>query len=335
MKEKNKVLVLVQLGTPNSLQKNDVESYLSDFLMDPGTISVPYLMRLFLVKGIIVPRRSHKVIQRYQQIWDPQKGSPLKYHSEDLARALQKELAAEYQVRLAMLYGEPNLDAILSEFSNQPDKELILLPLFPHESSATTDAVQRAVQKFRNTRTFSAQLNWIAPFFSQDWFIKPLAAKIRRQKPEGMDHLLFSFHGMPLKMVHPAHPGETCVERDCMNRKISSGAHCYTQACYETARLLAAQLELTSKDYLVGFQSRFGKNWTGPQTADLLHSLARKHQSVFVVSPSFTADCLETSWEIGISFKEKFLAEGGKAFGWLGSLNSDSDWVQSIANNFR
>lgn len=311
---KKRYLLIAQLGTPDSLEKADVSSYLSEFLMDPGTITLPYLLRLILVKGMIVPRRSDKVIDRYMQIWDDQRGSPLKYHSEDLVASLEELLKDRFEVKLGMLYGTPNLTDVIKNIASEKGVSLTILPMFPHDTSATTGAIRRKVESLVANLDFLPSLIWSPVFYSEDWFIKTLSSKISQYGPEQFDQVIFSFHGLPMK--------QAMVNQNGKN---------YIEVCFETVNLLAGELNLKKEHYQVSFQSRFGKNWTNPQTSDILDELASQEKSVLLVSPSFVADCLETSWEIGISFKENFLKKGGNKFEWVTSLNSDPEWANAIS----
>ncbi len=332
---KNKYLLLVQLGTPDSLEKQDVSDYLSSFLMDPGAISLPYLLRFLLVKGIIVPRRTEKVIGRYSQIWDSQRGSPLKYHSEDLVVSLQNILQDEYEVRLAVLYGEPGLETVMKEITADERSSVTIMPMFPHETPATTGAVHRRIQRIVDQLDFALSIQWIPAFFGTEWFLKAFARKIVSHTPANFDRIIFSFHGLPLKQVNQAHPGKTCIDLDCHQGASASGLRCYTKDCYQTAHLLSKELNLLPEQVFVSFQSRFGRNWTSPHTSDVLNDFAEEGLSVLLVSPSFTADCLETSWEIGILFRDEFLKSGGKKFEWVQSLNADADWAEAISIGIR
>lgn len=313
-----KYLLLAQLGTPDSLDAKDVSKYLSEFLMDPGTITLPFILRLLLVKGIIVPGRTSKVIERYDQIWNDKRGSPLKYHSQDLVRVLQDILKSDFEVKLGMLYGSPNLNEVMEEIKHEKGASVTVLSMFPHETTATTGAVKRRIEKIAASIGFFPSLIWHPVFYSQDWFIKTLSKKISAYNPEKFDTLIFSFHGLPLKQAELIQKGKN-----------------YIQVCHETAHLLAKELKLKNERYLISFQSRFGKKWTNPQTSDVLKDLAIREKSVLLISPSFVADCLETSWEIGISFKQDFMKNGGKNFEWVRSLNSDIEWAQAISAGIR
>ena len=104
------------------------------------------------------------------------------------------------------------------------------------------------------------------------------------------------------------------------------GRMCYRAACYETSRLLAGELGLGQEKYLTAFQSRFSRNWLRPFTDDTLLSLARSGaKRVVIAAPSFTADCLETTIEIGEEYRKLFISAGGEDLVAVSCLNEDLD----------
>lgn len=309
-----KTYILVQLGTPLSPELPDIRSYLRDFLMDPGTISMPWLFRYLLVNAIIVPLRSRKVISRYRMIWD-ENGSPLQYHSENLVNKLRVRAGEQFDVELAMLYGKPGLEETLSRVMQRDPEEMILLPLFPHETPATTGVVHRRLARYLKRHPTSAPVRILPPFFDREAFIQLFASRIIHSGAADADRVIFSFHGLPLK--------QTGYPKD---RPFAS----YQEACRHTAEQIAAASGIREEQVVMSYQSRFGRNWTGPQTEDLLRQFAAAKQSVLLVLPSFTADCLETSWEVGISFLEEYYAGYPEGFHWIRSLNADDDWVNVI-----
>lgn len=313
---KSRCILLIQLGTPDSLDESSIKNYLDEFLMDPGTISIPYLLRYVLVKWIIVPKRTTKVIERYRLIWDEKKGSPLAYHSHELTKKLQNLTDSKTEVRLGMLNGTPKIETVLEQIEHEGFTEVVLLPLFPHETPATTEVVYRRVNQYIKRKKSEIQFEWFKPFFTESAFIEVFSKRLNKFDLDSFDQILFSFHGLPMKQIK---------YKDKL-----SGVSNYIEACELTASLMAKKSGLSKNHYSISYQSRFGKNWTSPQTEDVLDKLASQGKSVLIVSPSFTADCLETSWEIGIQFKEKYSALGGGKFDWLRGLNSDDDWVNTI-----
>ena len=321
-------LLLIQLGTPGSSASRDIRRFLGDFLMDPRVIEMPALFRFLLVKGIILTFRTPKVKRRYAQIWDSETGSPLMYHSRELADKVGEALGNDWVVHLAMRFGEPSIVTVCRNIEQQKPKEIVVLPLFPQEASSTTGSILGALpDRFRNCVPDNSG-QWL---HSEVW-MDALTQSILEKSPHNFDRLLFSFHGLPLRQVHYAHPGYTCEELNCPVQWNEKNAGCYQATSCEIARRAAKKLALPEEQYSVAFQSRFGRNWLAPQTGEVLRDLPSKGvKSVLIISPSFTADCLETSWEIDISFRKIFQKSGGQYFDWVNGLNSRAAFVQFIA----
>ncbi|MDZ7777458.1 MAG: ferrochelatase [Bacteroidales bacterium] len=83
--------------------------------------------------------------------------------------------------------------------------------------------------------------------------------------------------------------------------------------------------------YSVSFQSRLSKNWLKPFTDEKLLQLVREgNKRILIVAPAFVADCLETTIELGVEYKEMFLKEGGEELTLVESLNDDDLWVKGV-----
>jgi protoporphyrin/coproporphyrin ferrochelatase len=299
-------VVLIQLGTPESLTRASVADFIRAFLTDPRVIEMPTLVRHLLVRMIIVPFRSGKSLSRYRQIWDPVTGSPLLHHSLLLVDSLNRMADPDTDVSLAFQYGSPNLKTVLASLQKPEVRNIILIPMYPQPAPSTTGSVYAAVQRELSGWPVQPEIRWVAPFWDQPGYIDLLVNKISTHDPLKFDRVLFSYHGLPLKQS-------------------LSG---YSNACTVMTSEIAARLGLPADRFRLAYQSRLGKGWTGPQSTEVIQSfLSGGARSLLVVAPSFTADCLETDWEIGIDFRNRFLSGGGEKFEWVHSLNSDTEWA--------
>ena len=102
---------------------------------------------------------------------------------------------------------------------------------------------------------------------------------------------------------------------------------------------MAQQLGLGEDEWAIAFQSRFGKQeWVKPYTDVLLDEWARARAgvgSVQVVSPAFSADCLETLEELAIQNAELFLHAGGRSYAYIPGLNTREDQVGMMVDSVR
>jgi len=331
----NKAVILINTGSPDSPDVNDVRTYLREFLGDPYVINMPWLLRKLLVNGIIAPIRGPRSAKLYRKIWTNQ-GSPLIVNSFKFADKLASRLEHDYHVYVAMRYGNPSLENCISDISKKDYRQVIAIPLYPQYADSTTGTIlaetNRLIKKYR----ISADIINLDPFFSTSAFINAFGEKIIRSKPSAFDHMIFSFHGLPVKQTERMHPGKTCLEANCRNEYNDLNRNCYYASCYATARLLAGATGLNNNDYTVSFQSRLGMNWLKPYTDTILQQKASEGaKKVLICSPSFVADCLETIHELGIEYKELFMQYGGEELTLIESLNDDPLWVEGMERLIR
>jgi len=223
------------------------------------------------------------------------------YHTHDQAQALQQALRAKYgdsvMVAFAMRYGQPSIDTALESLLSSGVRKLIVLPLYPQYSAATTGSTFDAIAHNFTSRRWLPDLRFISHYHDHPVFISAIAERIRQHWHQfgRADKLILSYHGMPQRYLEQGDP-----------------YHC---ECHKTTRLIAEQLGLESSDYLTTFQSRFGREpWLQPYTDDTLKSLPKQGvKSVQIICPGFSSDCLETIEEIGGENREYFLESGVSA----------------------
>jgi len=309
-------VVLVNLGTPDAPTARAVRRYLKQFLSDPRVVEIPRAIWWFILNGIILPFRSGKSAEKYASIWDAE-GSPLRLNTERqaaLLRARLLERGHRVHVTHAMRYGSPAVPDVLDELKAQGCDRILILPAYPQYSGTTTASIFDAVfQHFAKVRNIP-ELRLIKHYHDHDGYIQALKRSVQAHwDANGQpDKLVMSFHGVPKRTLLLGDP-----------------YHC---ECYKTARLLAEALGLSEADYVVTFQSRFGKaEWLQPYTAPTLQELARQGvQRVDVMCPGFTSDCLETLEEIAMEAKAEFLHAGGREFHFIPCLNDTPAWGQGM-----
>jgi len=323
-------VILVNLGTPDSPALPDVRRYLFQFLNDRRVIDLPWILQKALVNLIIVPFRAPKSTKLYEQLWS-EKGSPLLYYSEQVAEEIQNRLGDHYRVYNAMRYGKPDLKEILNQVEKQIFKKIIVLPLFPQYASATTGSVIELIMNQTSSWQTYPNIQIISSFQDHPAFLKAFATQGAKYDIASFDHVLFSFHGLPLRQINKLHPGKECLTCSCTKETIPEGKLCYKAACYETARLIAAEMELSSGDYSVTFQSRLSKNWMSPFTDKVLIEKAKSGtKRILVFAPSFVADCLETKVEIEYEYGHLFRENGGEHLQMVESLNDSRIWIDGL-----
>lgn len=307
-------VLITNLGTPDAATAPALRRYLAEFLSDPRVIEIPKLVWQCILHGIILRVRPKKSAAKYQTIWTAE-GSPLLAISKRQLSALQLQLGASAQVKLAMRYGNPSIANALREFQAIGIRKIIVLPLYPQYASPTTGSTFDAVAKELKTWRWVPELHFINNYCDNPLYIAALANSIREHiaahgKPQ---KIVFSYHGMPQRNLDLGDP--------------------YYCLCQKTTRLVQQQLGLSEDEFVTSFQSRFGyAEWLKPYTDATLQQLAQDGiDNIAIISPAFSADCLETLEELAVENRDIFIAAGGKTYHYIPALNDREDHIQGLA----
>ena len=324
-------VLLINLGTPDSPSVSDVRKYLYEFLNDPRVIDIPWLLRKFLVNLIIVPFRAPKSAKIYKQLWRKD-GSPIIIYGNSVKEKLQKELSNDFEVEIAMRYQNPGIEGVLERMKKKVYQKIIIIPLFPQYASASTGSAVEKAMKIISKWWVIPEIRIISQFYENEGFINTIIERAKNYNLNEYDHILFSFHGLPVRQVDKVYnDGKPCSEHNCENEITDANKFCYKAACYATTRLLAAKLQLPKDTYTVCFQSRLNKKWLEPFTDKIIIEKAEKGaKKILVFSPAFVADCLETIVEIGIEYQKLFVDHGGEKIQLIESLNDHQLWIESL-----
>jgi protoporphyrin/coproporphyrin ferrochelatase len=323
-------IVLINLGTPEAPTRKSVKRFLSEFLNDPFVIDLPYIARKILVNCIIIPFRAGKSTNMYKKIWT-EKGSPIMIHSKALLARIKQEENAHQTFYFAMRYGNPSISQIFSLIQTRNYDKIIVIPLFPQYASSTTESVIKKCKKITTQWHNIPQIKYIDFFYNHPAFTDVWVKRLNLVNYKEFDHILFVFHGIPLRQAEKSHQGHTCEEVRCKTQISNTNNMCYQAQCYNNARILGNSLNLKESDYSVCFQSRFGKDWLNPFADKIIIEKANSGiKSLLVVPLSFVADCLETKLEIELEYAELFKSLGGESLTMLESLNSGDDWTDAL-----
>lgn len=323
-------ILLVNVGTPDSPSVPHVRKYLSEFLNDPRVIDLPWLWRKILVNLIIVPFRAPKSAKIYKMLWTD-KGSPLITHGMGLRDALQNELGPGYKVELAMRYQSPSLASVLESMRKLNLDRIVVMPLYPHYASASTGTVHEEVMRLVSKWWVIPEMRFISQYYDHPGYIQAFVERGREHDISSYDHVMFSFHGLPERQVDKVYDDGQCANHACEHGVDHSNKFCYKATCYETARQIAAGLNIAPEKYTVCFQSRLDKKWLEPFSDAIVEQKAKEGvKRMLVFSPAFVADCLETTIEIGHEYDEIFKEHGGQHLQLVESLNTHPTWVNAL-----
>lgn len=308
-------LLLVNLGSPDAPTAAALRPYLAEFLSDPRVIDLPRWQWLFILHAFILRKRPKQSAELYAKIWTDA-GAPLieitRQQAEALRRSLQQDgMRGELIVDYAMRYGNPSIESKLRALQAQGVNQLLIVPMYPQYCDATTatviDAVSDAFKKMR----YMPEWRFVHHWHDEPAYIAALAETVREylQDQPMPEKLLLSFHGVPQRYLHEGDP-----------------YHCF---CQKTARLVAESLGLAPSQYMVVFQSQFGKEvWLQPYADESIERLAKEGvKSLAVICPGFSADCLETLEEMAGANRELFLHHGGERYDYIPALNARPDHI--------
>jgi protoporphyrin/coproporphyrin ferrochelatase len=332
-------VLLLQLGTPDSTEVSDVRTYLREFLSDPRVLDIAAPARWLLLNAVILPFRPRRSAEAYEKVWTD-RGSPLILHTEALATRLQSVLGDGYRVAYGMRYRSPSIASAVTELEAAGCRRIVLLPQFPQYASASGGSAVQLALEVIGARWNVPDVHTVGSFFDDPGFLDSAAGVARPLLDEFRpDHVVFSYHGLPEKQIRKSdRSGDWCLESswccDSMNEK---NAFCYRAQCFATTRGLVSRLGLDGDVTSTTFQSRLaGQKWIEPYTDKVLPKLYDAGvRRLAVLTPSFTADCLETIEEIGIRGRAQWEQLGGEAFLLVPCVNSDERWVEAVAEMAR
>ena len=315
-------VLLANLGTPDEPTTPALRRYLKQFLSDSRVVEMNRYLWWLILNGVILNIRPKKSAHAYQSVWSNE-GSPLMKYSKLQAENLQSKLdnlpGKKVHIELAMTYGSPSIQDGLKSLREKKCTKIFVLPLYPQYSGSTTAAVTDQVfEEFKSWRRVP-DLRVLTAYHDEPLYIEALANSVREhwQKHGQAEKLLMSFHGIPQRYFDQGDP--------------------YPCHCRKTARLLAERLELNENQWLLTFQSIFGREeWVKPYTADQLKSWgAEGVKDVDVICPGFASDCLETLEEIEVENHDYFIEAGGKKLNYIPALNDRDDHIKVLAELVR
>lgn len=310
-------IILANLGTPDEPTVPAVRRFLKQFLSDQRVIEIPKPIWQIILNLFVLPFRPKRVAHAYEMVWN--QDSPMREILMQQVEAVQKTLIQQYpefelNIIPAMTYGNPGIASALEKLSQNPQDHVILFPLFPQYSATSTaplfDAFAKWIPKQRNLPGIS----FIRDYYQHPLYIQSLAQSVREYQAEHgkAEKLLMSFHGIPQPYADKGDP--------------------YADRCRLTAKLVAEALGLSENEWAISFQSRFGKQeWVKPYTDVLLEDWGKQGvKSVQIMSPAFSADCLETLEELAIQNEEVFKQAGGESYAYIPALNSRDDHLELL-----
>lgn len=331
----SKAVLLLNLGTPAEPTAKGLRDFYKHFFSDPFVFDMNPVGRWLLRNLIILPFRAPKTAKDYATIW-MEEGSPLKVYADRLQASVQSAYTSageDVLVLNGMAYSQPFISEAMAELESKGRDEILVLPLFPQYSTATTASVFHEVKKEAAKWKTPPNLQFLNDLYAEPAFVRAWADLIGKHlKEEEVDHVVFSYHGLPESTIKKADTEGVCGFGSCCDTITEQNSLCYRAQCIATTQNVVAALAWDEDRYSIAFQSRFGRQaWIQPYLDEHLEQLLESGQKkIAVVTPSFVSDCLETIHEIGIEYREQFMEGGGEVFQLVPNLNDEPVWFSSV-----
>jgi len=312
-------IVLFQLGGPDSLQA--VEPFLLNLFLDPDIIPMGPLgfLRKPLAK-LISSRRSIPVAGKYAEIG---RRSPIGLLTER-QRVRLVEAVSPYidpVAVTAMRYWHPlTAEAVDTLRKAGPLDEIVLLPLYPHFSYATTLSSLKEWRRVYGVPNGGPKVCTIGQFYNHPRYIQAVVQRIGsilRQFPDSSRiHLVFSAHGLPMSLVEKGDP--------------------YPQQIEETVRLVSEaggrQYPGWPRTHLLCYQSRVGRaKWLQPPLTGTIERLGHEGVKEMLVVPiSFVTEHIETLHEINIEARDEAKKVGIERFRMMPAVGDSPLFIGAL-----
>lgn len=310
---KKTAVVLLNLGSPSGPET--IRPFLFNFFIDKNIISAPLPIRYFLAHWISWNRSRGAAKASYAHLGGK---SPLLKNTQAQAEALEKSLLAKgvnAKVFISMRYWHPLSNEVVSQVKAWAPEKVVLLPLYPQYSTATTKSSFEDWEKTAKKSGLSAVTRKINDYPDNEGFIRASVKAIQAElekAPKGT-RLLFSAHGLPEKTIRAGDP--------------------YQYQCKVTAKAIVRELGIPGLDWQECYQSRVGPlKWIGPSTEEALEKAAMdKVPGVVVYTHAFVSEHVETLVEIDIEYREKAEELGIPYFSRVQTVGAHPDFIDGLA----
>ena len=313
-------ILIANLGTPDGHDYWSMRRYLNEFLSDKRVIDYPSWKWQPILQAIVLTKRPFSSGKNYKLIWNNEANeSPLMTITKAQVAKLSAEVSARYGsevvVDFCMRYGNPSTKSVVDRMVKAGCEKILFFPLYPQYAGATSATANDEFFRAMMVQKRQPAVRTAPEYFDHPLYIEALAQSVERgyaaleRKP---DVLVASYHGMPKRYLMEGDP-----------------YHCQ---CQKTSRLLRERLGWEKGAIDTTFQSVFGpEEWLKPYTVEHVAELAkqgRKH--IAVISPAFSADCIETLEEINGEIREAFEHAGGESFTYIPCLNDDDAHIAAL-----
>jgi len=309
-----KAIILFNLGGPNNLEA--VEPFLFNLFNDPAIISLPSIIRYPLAK-LISKRRAPVAKAIYKEMGGR---SPILEETETQAKAIEKALKTEesdYKCFIVMRCWHPRAKEVIKNVKDFNPEQVILLPLYPQYSNATSGSSIKEWFDVCKTENFKTETKVICCYPNEKDFILSYANLIREKiNINALEEttLIFSAHGLPENKIKQGDPYQWQVEN--------------------TVKELVKKLCIKNLNYILSYQSRVGPlKWIGPSTDTVIKEESQKHKIIVIVPVAFVSEHSETLVELDIEYKKLATENGSKDYIRVPAVTANQDFINSLKSS--
>jgi ferrochelatase len=308
-----KAVILFNLGGPDKLE--NVEPFLFNLFNDPAILNLPTFLRYPLAK-LIANRRAPTAKKIYQELGG---SSPILKLTEEQSVALESKLnkddnGSKYKCFIVMRCWHPRAENVVKEVIDYGPDEVILMPLYPQYSAATSGSSINEWQNICKKNNFEVKTSTLCCYPTDDNFIQAHKDEIVK-KIKNLDNfkLIFSAHGLPEKNIRKGGPYQWQVE--------------------ESVDKIVKSLNIKNLDWILSYQSRVGPlKWIGPSTEDIIVENSKLGKQIVLVPIAFVSEHSETLVELDIEYKELADKNGCKNYIRVPALGKNENYIKAMSN---
>jgi len=306
-----KAVVLFNLGGPDKLE--NVEPFLFNLFNDPEILSIPSIFRYPLAK-FISKRKAPIAKNIYKEIGNK---SPILELTQQQATSLENRLSAkgDYKCFVVMRCWHPRAVDVIKKVKEFNPEEIILLPLYPQFSAATSGSSINEWNDLCKKENFNVKTKTICCYPTENNFIESHVILIKEtlKTLENKNFkLLFSAHGLPKNKIKKGDPYQWQVE--------------------QTVNGIMSKLINENLDFLITYQSRVGPlKWIEPSTDETIIKYSKEKKGIVIVPVAFVSEHSETLVELDIEYKKLAEKNGCSFYKRIPALGIEENFIKGLA----
>lgn len=301
-----RALVLLNMG--GARNKDELRMFLTNMFNDENILTIKSAILRKMIAFLITVKRIDEAWKNYEHIGN---SSPINPLTNSLVKKCNEKIEG-FKTYQAMRYTPPFASTTIEEILQDNIKEIVLLPLYPQYSTTTTKS---SIEDFIDflPYSFGKNIRYIEHFYKNMKFNQLIVDEILNSCEDIVNtNLVFSAHGLPLKIVENGDPYEKQ-----MNEHV------------EILSQMFSEKSIKFKSINLAYQSKVGPmKWLEPSLDDKLKEF--KEQKVLIYPLSFIIDNSETDFELAIEYQLIAQELGVKEYKVCKCVNDSDEFIEVI-----